>query len=243
MTKDSNYSRYNAWFRKVNPLPIERQFRVFDNYFRRNYLAYMPKTRGARILELGCGRGQFLHFLRSEGYTNVVAIDLDPEHVAQCRGFGYEVSVADMNAFIPTCEDASFDMVVMNDLIEHVARTEAVTLLEAIRVKLRPGGRLFIKTCNCNNPLGMATFFSDFTHLEGYAPLKLEHLAAITGYVDCSCSNLITYPNIILIDPIYAALFQASWLWKRIMFTANGKVADRVFSKGFLAVLKAPASP
>jgi len=198
----------------------------------------MPEDHSAKILELGCGRGQFLHFLHSEGYTDVVAIDLDPEHINQCHGFGYKVSLADMNNFIPTCRDATFDLVVMNDLIEHIAREDAVKLLDTIRKKVKPGGRLFIKTCNCNNPLGMATFFSDFTHLEGYAPLKLEHLAAITGYATCRCSNLITYPNIPLVDKIYATLFKASWLWKRAMFTANGKVADRVFSKGFLAVLE-----
>jgi len=46
--------------------------------------------RSARILDLGCGHGAFIYFLREAGYTDVVGVDKSPEQVAEAKRLGID---------------------------------------------------------------------------------------------------------------------------------------------------------
>ncbi|MDB4308064.1 methionine biosynthesis protein MetW, partial [Gammaproteobacteria bacterium] len=190
MTKQSDYKNYSVWLEGNNPAPIQHRDRLFSAYYRRNYMPLMPQDRRSRVLEIACGKGQFLDFLRSEGYTDVRAIDLDADNVADCKAKGLKAEQADMFKFIPALDEGSLDLVVMNDIIEHIAREDAAELLLIIRDKLANTGMLMVKTCNCNSIYGLSTFYSDFTHLVGYTPQKMKHLSILSGYGSCCSHNV-----------------------------------------------------
>ena len=108
---------------------------------------------GERILDLGCGRGEATAYCAREGaITHGVDSSLDALHIAQRRlgalgsGVGQRASLflADVK-YLPFA-DASFDKVLMLDLVEHLYPWElAEALREAWRV-LAAGGRLVIHT-------------------------------------------------------------------------------------------------
>ena len=70
---------------------IEKEYAVYDRYFRRNYRQYLPSGREAAILDVGCGMGHFLHFLKQAGYKNASGVDGSPDIVAFCKKQGLAV--------------------------------------------------------------------------------------------------------------------------------------------------------
>ncbi len=98
----------------------------------------LPKA--ARILEIGCGTGHNLAMLSGFGTVDAIELDADARAVASGR-LGREVGAAALPE-LPGVPDASYDLVALLDVIEHVeSDREALT---TIARKLKPGGRILI---------------------------------------------------------------------------------------------------
>lgn len=105
----------------------------------------LPVRRGSRCLEVGGGRGEFAAALRSKGY-DVALADLSESNVRHARESGFDGHRLDLNDGLPVFDTASFDVVVMLEVIEHIVRAEHL-LEEAFRV-LRLPGVLILSTPN-----------------------------------------------------------------------------------------------
>ncbi len=98
-------------------------------------------AREARILDIGTSTGTNLRMLRDLGFTDVTGLDMNPEAVRFCREKGFPaVRQGDICAM--PFGDASFDLVLATDIIEHVDGDEAA-LREIARV-VAPGGSVLI---------------------------------------------------------------------------------------------------
>jgi SAM-dependent methyltransferase len=95
-----------------------------------------------RVLEVGCGWGEFAARVRDELGAEVVATDLSPRMVELARGRGLAAALADVQQL--PFRDASFDCAVANWMLYHVPDLDR-GLAEIARV-LRPGGRLVATT-------------------------------------------------------------------------------------------------
>jgi SAM-dependent methyltransferase len=117
-------------------------------------IPHLGDIRGKSVLEIGCGRGVFAAYLAGAG-ARVVAADFSPSAVAHAERriapLGGTAIVADIQQ-IPFA-DASFDLVVSQETLEHVPRPEA-GLAELVRVT-RPGGRLIITGPNYLSLMGL----------------------------------------------------------------------------------------
>src|SRR5262249_25482204 len=112
--------------------------------------AYVPYLRpGARVLDVGCGDGHLLSLLRDRVPYDLVLEGVD--HSAEAsqaagragiRVRGGRVEDADLPA-------DSYDLVIMNQLIEHVPAPREV--LRLVMRSLRPGGHLFLETPNLDS--------------------------------------------------------------------------------------------
>ncbi|MCC6905493.1 MAG: class I SAM-dependent methyltransferase [Anaerolineae bacterium] len=94
---------------------------------------------GARILENGCGLGAYAAHLLEDS-PRVVAFDIEHDRAAAAHQRVAEVHVAAAEAL--PYPDASFDLVISNEVIEHVQDDNAA-VCEMVRV-LAPGGRLLV---------------------------------------------------------------------------------------------------
>ena len=106
------------------------------------------RTPGARVLEIGCGRGVGTEIIVERfGARHVVAADLDPAmvHVARTRLIGQRPRVALTlgDAEHIAAPDESFDAVFDFGIIHHIPNWRAA-VAEVHRV-LRPGGRFFFE--------------------------------------------------------------------------------------------------
>ena len=104
---------------------------------------YIQVRAGAKLLEIGCGSGWQLEFLRQLGWT-VEGLDLDATAVKVASARGLRVHLGSLNE--QNFPENSFDAVVSSHVIEHVH--DPVGLLKECRRILRPDGKLVIITPN-----------------------------------------------------------------------------------------------
>ena len=95
----------------------------------------------APVLDLGCGRGEFLGLLREAG-LDARGVDLDADMVAFARGEGLDVEQTGAVEYLESIEDASLGGIFAAQVVEHLPPPVLVRLLELAAVKLRPGGLL-----------------------------------------------------------------------------------------------------
>ena len=100
---------------------------------------------GARVLDVGCGRGVG-HDLLAKRYREVHGVDGTEAALAQARARGTAARVVDLDAGRLPYPDAHFDAVLLLDVIEHLI-DPAPIVAEIARI-LRPGGQAVVTTPN-----------------------------------------------------------------------------------------------
>ena len=105
----------------------------------------------ARLLDVGCGTGWL-----AEHFADYTGVDGSPDAVGVAAARGRNVSLADVDQPLPF-DDASFDGVVLKDLLEHVA--DPVAVVAEVRRVLRPGGLVF-----ASSPDAQRWVWDDYTH-------------------------------------------------------------------------------
>jgi O-antigen chain-terminating methyltransferase len=135
----------------------------------------------APVLDLGCGRGEFLVLLGEAG-IEARGIDLDPDMVAFARGEGLEVEHADAIAYLQGLDDRSLGGIFAAQLVEHLPAPALVGLLELAAAKLRQGALLVAETINPLSPLALRNYYADLTHAQPLVPETLELLARQAGF-------------------------------------------------------------
>lgn len=119
----------------------QRRFRQGPDGFDTVFEA-VAEAEPRRVLEVGCGMGQFAERIARETSARVVATDLSPRMVELARERGLEARVADVQAL--PFEDGSFDCAVANAMLYHVDDLD-LALTELTRV-IEEAGRLVATT-------------------------------------------------------------------------------------------------
>jgi O-antigen chain-terminating methyltransferase len=161
------------------------RFRGADEEIRRNMEFYRPIFAGRdNVLDIGCGRGEFLDLMREAGVP-ARGIDLSAESVAQCRDKGLEAEVADLFAYLAAQPDGEFDGIMSSQVVEHLPPERVPEMIRLCGAKLRRGGVLAIETPNPECLAIFATYFYlDPTHTR---PMPHQYLrfcmeeAGLTG--------------------------------------------------------------
>lgn len=172
-----------TYFQRFNPLDTRDFENTFDAY-KRMYGYLMPSDQNAGILDLGCGAGHFLYFLVRMGYRNHLGVDRSEEFVTFIRERITKNAVKrDIFDFLDE-EHKPFDLVVMNDFLEHVQKRRLQSLLRAVGRICADGGKVFIKTINMTFPLSTRSRYVDFTHEVGFTEESLRYILELSGFAD-----------------------------------------------------------
>jgi len=137
----------------------------------------------APILDLGCGRGEWLGLLRERG-IRAEGIESDTALVASARRRGFSLRSGDVLAELEKIEDESFGAVTAFHLLEHISPNRVLSLLKEVWRVLKPGGRFMIE---CPDPenlrVGASLFWLDPTHLRPLHLKTLELYSRSSGFV------------------------------------------------------------
>jgi 2-polyprenyl-3-methyl-5-hydroxy-6-metoxy-1,4-benzoquinol methylase len=174
------YARQAEHHRLDSVLRVEANHRRRAPYYRWYTQGWLPKDQHARALDIGCGAGQFLYFLREAGFANTTGIDLDAVQVAYGRELGLNCVCADAISFLAGTDDA-YDLITLLEVLEHFTLSEAFPLLQAVVDHLKPGGSLILSVPNAESPAGFATRHADITHERAFTPTELTQLFLVHG--------------------------------------------------------------
>jgi O-antigen chain-terminating methyltransferase len=148
------------------------------------YIPYADRFRaGSCVLDIGCGRGEFLELLAERGIQGL-GIDRDEDMVGAVSKKGFRAVVTDA---IPYLQDhpGEFDGVFASHLIEHLGAEQVRELVLGAARALRPDGRLLLVTPNPNNlQMHLRDFWVDLQHVRFYSPDGVRWLLHEAGLRD-----------------------------------------------------------
>ncbi len=162
---------------------FEDRFRGSEEEIRTRLADYVPFFQDAsNVLDIGCGRGEFLDLLEHAG-VSAKGLDLNSEMVEVCRSRGLDVVEADALAYLSSVADESLGGLIAVQVVEHLQPDYLTGLLQTAFYKLKPGARLVLETIN---PACWVAFFEsylrDLTHVRPIHPDTLQHLLHASGF-------------------------------------------------------------
>jgi SAM-dependent methyltransferase len=148
--------------------------------------APLAVSKDTRVLDVGCGDGQFLYYLKTQGVTALEGIDSSADRLERCKRYVTpNVHTADAFRWLKE-HRGQYDLVVCNHMVEHFADPQLYELLEGLTGAVAPGGRLVITTPNACTPWAGYNLYSDLTHVRLFTADSLTQLLAVYGF-DAQC--------------------------------------------------------
>ncbi|GAB6068543.1 hypothetical protein JCM13664_18630 [Methylothermus subterraneus] len=158
------------------------------------YLPWLTPVRGETLVDLGCGRGEWLKLLGEHGLA-ALGVDNSPAMVAHCLNQKLNVVAADALAWLKAQAENSLGAVTAFHLLEHLPFAELLALVQAAYRALKTGGVAIFETPNPENVLvGSHTFYHDPTHRHPLTPTLLEFVLRYAGFAKVEILRLNPYP-------------------------------------------------
>ena len=152
---------------------------------------YLPVLRDAGvttdILDVGCGRGEWLEVLRDNGFQ-ARGIDTNRVVLQRCKELSLDVVEAEALTYLGALTDNSLNAVTAFHFAEHLPLDTLVRFLDETGRTLKPGGLLILETPNPENLLvGSCNFYLDPTH---HNPLPIPTLKLLVEARGFRCQEV-----------------------------------------------------
>jgi len=162
----------------IDWLKFAEKFRGTEDYVRGTQEIYVQAFQGhAPVVDLGCGRGEFLELMRAAG-AQARGVEASAELVAICRSKGLEAECANAFAYLEAAEPGSLGGILCSQMLEHLTPGDVIRLITLAHRALRQGGLLALETPNPECLAIFAThFYLDPSHTRPIPPgLMAFHL-------------------------------------------------------------------
>jgi O-antigen chain-terminating methyltransferase len=164
---------------------FENRFRGSPEEIRARLSSYVDLFRErAPVVDLGCGRGEFLELLRETGVP-ARGVEANPHSARQASARGLEVAEGDLLEFLRAQAAGSLGGVFAAQVAEHLPPAVLQDVLREAHRVLRRGGLLALETVNPRSVVGfLEVYIRDLTHEKPLHPETLSFLAAAAGFTD-----------------------------------------------------------
>ncbi len=162
---------------------FEDLFRGSQDDIRTRLESYLPYFEGAAdVLDVGCGRGEFLELLRDHE-VEARGIDINHEMVEQCRARGLTVDETDLRSYLTALPDGTLGGLFAAQVVEHLEPAYLLEVLDAAYHKLRPGSTVILETINVASwSAFFQSYVRDITHVRPLHPDTLRYLVTASGF-------------------------------------------------------------
>jgi SAM-dependent methyltransferase len=149
---------------------------------------HVDPSRAIRILDLGCGHGAFLYFLKQAGYQDIQGVDRSPQQVNLAKRLGITgIQQSEIAGYIASVEAGTVDVVLLMDILEHLTRQELFDTLDEVFRILRPGGKCIGHVPNASGLYGMYVRYGDLSHELAFTPQSIHQLFSMIGFYRIQC--------------------------------------------------------
>lgn len=167
-------------------IDLEDAFRGSQETISQRQSTYLPLieaiTMQGVVLDLGCGRGEWLSLLTAKGVRSV-GIDTNSSCIAECRDRGLNVENAELIDYLSKVPEHTFRAITAFQVFEHLSFADLREVMRLAQRALAPGGMLLAEVPNAKNArVASGTFWIDPTHVRPWYPDLLEHLARDAGF-------------------------------------------------------------
>lgn len=166
----------------LNYFVFEERFRGSRKEIMGRQETFLPYFEGCQnVLDIGCGRGEFLELVRERG-IGARGVDIDATMVDFCRSKKLDVEKMDAVPYLETLVDRSLDGIFIDQVVEHLEPACLVRLLELCHRKLQYGYYLIVGTVNPLSFVSLANFYIDMNHVRPVHPETLQFLFGAAGF-------------------------------------------------------------
>lgn len=148
----------------------------------RSYLDLLRDLPGP-VLDVGCGRGEFLRLLGSAGIAGR-GVEVNPVSAEAARTEGLDVEEGDALALLEGLPAGRLGAVVAFQVVEHWSPGEIFRFLQEARRVLAGGGVVVAETINSDSLSALRAFYLDPTHVRPVPPEALRFLAEAAGFTE-----------------------------------------------------------
>ncbi len=228
-----NYAKYFTRFNEID----HKQYEIAASSYETNYGKFLPLNKDVKILDIGCGMGHFLYYLKTRGYMNFSGIDIGKTQVDFCKKhFTKNVELANAIDYLK-CQENEYDVIIMNDIIEHIVKDEVIHLLKLVKKSLNKNGVILIKTLNMGNPFGLNLRYSDFTHETGYTEQSLFQILDAVGFKQISLFQEI-YASIGIIRPLANLVRKVFYAFLKCLYYLDRGESINILTPDLIAFAK-----
>jgi 2-polyprenyl-3-methyl-5-hydroxy-6-metoxy-1,4-benzoquinol methylase len=208
-----------------------------------NYRVLLPESSSARILDVGCGWGYLLHYLKKRGYSNIEGID--SSHHSRRLNFIKDTLKIDAVG-IEKVEDylnankGKYDLIVMQQVIYYFKREDLPVIMKAAYDALRPGGRIIVEVFNGSLLTSVFVQGWDYERTMIFTEFSLAEILIDSGFKLMDISGMKTPPEMRFRSRM-RRMAQDAWLFilKCIYMLERGKdpvLVPRIYAKHLIAV-------
>jgi SAM-dependent methyltransferase len=167
---DMDYFAFEERFRGSRTEIKNRQFKYFQFF-----------EHCTNVLDIGCGRGEFLELLKDHEIPGV-GIDINKDMVNYCNSKGFTAVRGDAIIYLCSLDDNYLDGIFSDQVIEHLTPDYLIRLVNLAYKKLKTDTHIVLGTMNILNPRGLANFFVDPTHVSPIHPEYIKYCLETTGF-------------------------------------------------------------
>jgi len=174
---------------KYSNILTKKEYEKVSGEYERLYAEALPADKNATILDVGCGAGHFLYYLKKRGHRNYLGIDISPQQVEFCiRNISEKVKLADAIEFLKD-KKGVYSVIVAHDLLEHIPKQKTLAFLDLIYQSLNNKGIFIARVPNMSNPFSLDSRYRDFTHETGFTDKNLYQILWFAGFRDIQISS------------------------------------------------------
>jgi len=217
-----------------NLVALRHRFERWARWYDRRLRKHLPADRTVACLDVPCGSGNFLYFLRRQAYLDIVGYDTDVRQVELACALGLPAMQRDAMEVLADGR-RTYGLISSLDFIEHLSRDDALRFVALCHERLAPGGVLVLRTPSADGPFGAHDAWNDLTHQWAMTSGVLEAILEMSGFQRIAVLDERPQP-FNLVNAVRVAVFVVARAIALVALFALGLTPPRIWSRSMWGV-------